>query len=354
VHRAANLLLSDCADFGISQLKAKMGRGDYPLRQGYFLKDAFLNTPAVILGAGPSLKKELDTLFSMQDKALIFSGGSALAALPFEPHFAAHIDLKFPYHEAKRSSFWETPFLFQSRVNPAHFSFIHGEAVLFPETHHNFLNWIDGIDEPFDGGWTVGTFLTQIARFLGCNPIILVGMDLCYVEGKKYLHRPNDPFPQGFDEEKMTQHDWIMAREWLETLSLQNPKHRWIDVRGVGAPLAGLFEQIPLASLQMEKREDLRKQVFEKIQGLPFLSSHHARWQEWGHSLLRCQQSLSSLQGIAEVKEEVAYDLLLAPLWKIFSPLFERETKGVGEIELHRFIFFQRVIQEHLHAMELS
>ncbi|HLB52789.1 MAG TPA: 6-hydroxymethylpterin diphosphokinase MptE-like protein [Chlamydiales bacterium] len=357
VHLAAGLLLADSADLGTLQFKAKIGRGDRPVRNGLYLKGAFAGTPAIIVGAGPTLKDHLQTLHTLQENALIFSGGSALAALPFEPHFAGHIDPIAPYREAKRYAYGETPFFFQSRVSSENFSLIHGEAIWFPETHHTFLNWLDGIEEPFDGGWTVGTFLTQIAYFLGCDPIVIVGMDLCYADGAKYPHRPNDPIHTSLctaETGETTQPDWLMARRWFEELSVQATDRQWIDARGGGLPFAGRFETVPLSTLKLHQKCNLRQQVYKAIHALPFLLPSEEKLREWEMSLKRCaEQAIFPNQG-EEFKGEVVYDLLLSPLWKIFRPFFEQGMGQGEEIWLHRLIFFQRVIQEHLHAIEME
>lgn len=342
-HLAAHLLLSDSADFGITHIQSRILRGNKIVRNGLYLKDAFANVPAIIVGAGPSLKKNMQHLVSLKEKALIFAGGNALSALPIEPHFAANIDPKAPYHEAKRYPYGETPFCFQSRINPENFSLIHGEALWFPENHHRFLNWIDGFDETFDGGWTVGTFLTKIAYFLGCSPIILVGMDLCYLENEKYSHRANDPLSSIRFEKvdgKTTQADWMMARNWLQALSSEGLSRKWIDARGDGLPLGDGFQKISLHELKFNLRENLRQNVYEKIHRLPQISTN--RLKEWEMSLKRCLD-------FTNIENEIVYDLLLTPLWQIFSPLIDE-----GDMELHRFLFFQRIIQEHLHAIEMA
>ncbi len=62
---------------------------------GNDLFNQFKHIPAIICGAGPSLKKNLSILKTLTDRALIFAGGSALNALTHQgliPHFGAGID----------------------------------------------------------------------------------------------------------------------------------------------------------------------------------------------------------------------------------------------------------------------
>ncbi|MDE3055919.1 MAG: DUF115 domain-containing protein [Verrucomicrobiota bacterium] len=341
-HRAAGLLLLDSSDWGIKPLDNWMRRERRELRNGLALEASFPDCPAIILGAGPSLLRNKKELVRLREQALLLCGGNALAAIPLEPHFAGMIDPTAPYREMKRYSFGETPFCFQSRISSDNFSLIHGEALWFPEGHHLFLNWLDGQEEEFQGGWSITTFLTRIAWMMGCNPIILVGAELCYEEGKKYPHQCDDSSSQ---EKIVTQEDWLMARHWFEEFALQHPERRWIDAREGGLPLRG-FEEIPLKKLTFPHRAQLQKEVHEKIHSLPRFSPPPQRWEEWLQSLRRVQKKIA--QGEEDLANEIVHKKLLDPLWQTWHPFITRE---MGEKKLP---FFQHVIQEHLHAAHLS
>jgi hypothetical protein len=322
-HLAAHLILSEAADYWIEAVKnAKANQSAY--RRGMALKGAFAGTPAVIIGAGPSLAKNGHLLKEWADKALLFAGGSALNTVDVEPHFAASIDAKAPYRQFKMHPFSETPFCYQARMNRENFSLIHGEKLLFPDSSSDLINWIYG-EERFDGGWTVGNFLTAIALHLGCNPIIFVGMDLCYQQGRKYAKIDSD-LPEGLIEARgsLTQKDWLMSAEWTEDLAKKHPLINASEGGILDLPRQNLEELLPLFSV----KRNLRKEVHDAIQRLP-LRSPIDRWDEW--------------------KREKMHETLLDPLWEIWKPVFEREVELNPEqkLEVHQNLFFQRVIEEY-------
>lgn len=77
---------------------------------GNQLKNRFTDIPAIVCGAGPSLSKDIDYLYSLDNRALIFAGGSAITALSKHnicPHFGVAVDPNNEeYHRFK--SFSET------------------------------------------------------------------------------------------------------------------------------------------------------------------------------------------------------------------------------------------------------
>ncbi len=356
-HLAANLLLSDAADWGCFLAKHAYLRKNRPVRDGMKLRGSFSHIPAIIVGAGPSLEKNGHLLQSFQDKALIFAGGSALNRLQAEPHFAASIDKEAPTREFKRHPFSETPFCFQSRMNPDNFSLIHGEAILFPDSHFRFLNEGDG----FDGGWTVGTFLVSLATLMGCDPIILVGMDYCYKGGRKYAGGEESGLTNlvvaaASDGSKVwTQPDWLMAKQWMEAWAKRHPERRFFDATEGGLGFALPIQPIELSKVSIEKKMDLREIAHKAVMALPHASSMD--WESWKKSLEKCRKIASGalFEEEEDFEGERAYETLLLPLWRIWSPVFLRALESdphPDKIKINRLIFFQQVIQEHLNAIE--
>lgn len=357
-HLAANLLLSDAADWGTFVARHAWMRKDRPVRQGLRLKDAFSNIPAIIVGAGPSLEENGHLLKALQDRALIFAGGSALNVLEKEPHFAASIDREAPYREFKRHPFSETPFCFQSRMNPENFSLVHGEAILFPDSHFQFLNEGQG----FDGGWTVGTFLVSLATLMGCDPIVFIGMDYCYQEGRKYAAseattaHPNLIETIDTNGTKVwTQPDWLMAKKWLEEWAFKHPAVRFIDATQGGLGFGLPIQTTALSEISFEKTADLKSIVYQAVSLLPFASP--MEWESWKKSLERCGEiSDRALFGEEDdFEEEWAYESLLLPLWRIWRHIFTRALESdprPDKEKINRLLFFQQVIQEHLRAIE--
>jgi Uncharacterized protein conserved in bacteria len=246
---AAHLLLSDWADVGESVLKHAFSHWNSlpDVRSALALKDRFQGIAAVICGGGPSLKKNIQHLDP--DKALIFAGGAALNQLLIEPHFAASIDRGASPAFFSRQSFWQTPFFYQSRMNPQNFSLLHGEKLYVPDGCYPAESWLSG-HELFDGGWTVGTFLTSLAVWLGCDPIVYIGMDLCYEQDQKYAFCETSTSSEGlvstsnrFGQTVLSQRDWLMAADWMAELAARRWDKTFINATEGGLTLRGPIEE---------------------------------------------------------------------------------------------------------------
>lgn len=155
----------------------------------------FEGVPAIICGAGPSLDKNFELLKTLTDRALIFSGGSSLNALSHRgliPHFGAGIDPNPPQLERLMTNFgYEVPFFYRNRMYHQAFRAIHGPRLyLNGAGGYKVSEWFEdklGIrDMCVDEGHNVINMSIDVARNLGCNPIILVGMDLAYTGMKSY------------------------------------------------------------------------------------------------------------------------------------------------------------------------
>lgn len=365
-HLGADLILSDAADCGFSLFQNIRSRIRGPTRSALHLKNVFSSIPAVIVGAGPSLEKNRALLKSISEKGLILAGGTALNVLDFPPHFGASIDAHAPYSQFKQQRFSEVPFCFQSRMNADNFSLIHGEALLAPDSHFSYINWLDGEEESFDGGWTVGNFLTALAVHWGCNPIVFVGMDFCYHLDQKYVDfEPEKGEKLHFVEGVWTQRDWLMARQWTQELAKKREDRTFINATEGGMGLSLPIETKKLKEIDFGSKKGVSSLVHQAIHSLPHLSSSSVRWDIWKKSLENCahicKKMLSSFEDIAldlHLEEEIVYEKFLSPLWNVWRPIFERELdldphQGIADkLKLNQFLFFQQAIEEQLHVLK--
>lgn len=333
-HLAAHLILSEAADYWVKPLQnARANSG--PFRRGLELEGAFKNIPAIIVGAGPSLEKNGHLLKELKDRALIFAGGSALNVIDVEPHFAASIDAEAPYEQFQKHRYKETAFCYQARMDSDNFREMRGEKLLFPDSSSSAINWLYGEDGLFDGGWTVGNFLTQIALLAGCSPIIFVGMDLCYDGDRKYARLENEAQTPLIEVGgASTQRDWLMAAMWTRE------KAEGRDfINATEGGILGLKEQ-PLKHFldALPKRELSVEGVIDKLN-----KSKPILWDVWDESLRNCKK------GVEQHVEDPVYNKLLLPLWQIWKPIFQREVDldPKQNLELHKRLFFQNVLVEH-------
>lgn len=242
---------------------------------GYKLFGKFKNVPAIITGAGPSLEKQIPALKKLKEKALIFSGGSSLNALlhhGLKPHFGAGIDpnsLQIKRLEATAHA--KVPFFYRNRLHFEALKLVNGPRLYIPGAggydlpnfyEEKFKMPSDFIDE----GHNVVNFLIQIATLLGCNPIILVGVDLAFTDNKTYStgivskkemrHAPADEHilrNDYLDRPIYTQWKWLAEAEWISKFHKEHPKTTLLNATEGGLKIEGL-EHVPLASIALKKR----------------------------------------------------------------------------------------------------
>ncbi|MCE5316321.1 MAG: DUF115 domain-containing protein [Parachlamydia sp.] len=156
----------------------------------------FAGVPAIICGAGPSLAKNVHLLSSLRDRALIFAGGTAMNALNavgFLPHFGVGIDPNpAQYTRLIMNQAFEIPYFYRNRLLHQALKLIHGKHLYVTGTGgYPVSKWFEekaGMKEAkeIEEGCNVINFSLSIAQELGCNPIILVGVDLAYTNEKSY------------------------------------------------------------------------------------------------------------------------------------------------------------------------
>ena len=189
------------------------------------LKDHFKGVPAIICGAGPSLKESIQTLKSLEDRALILAGGSAITALGnlgVVPHFAMAIDPnKEEVDRFEASVVQEVPFLFGHRVHPEVFDTFNAPLGYFPtKTGGSAESWVQKQLEMNDESFcddlgpealSISTLALALSYFMGCDPIIFVGIDLAYTGMHRYA-------PGVMSQKQIDAKSLILPREQLETM----------------------------------------------------------------------------------------------------------------------------------------
>lgn len=264
---------------------------------GSSLFGKFPQVPAIICGAGPSLKKNAAVLKKLQDNALIFAGGSAINALNAHsifPHFGAGIDPNpAQYQRYATNSAFETPFFYRNRLHHQAFQTIHGPRLYIPGAGgYDIADWFEKelrIEKStMDEGHNVVNFCAEIARELGCNPIIFVGMDLAYTNMQAYaagvvseakVRKKEFAEQTQFESAAIrwksiqgkpiyTLWKWIAEAEWISEFAKKNP-----DLSVINATEGGIgFEGIPNVPLKTVAEEhlkhpfDLKARVHGEIQ----------------------------------------------------------------------------------------
>jgi Protein of unknown function DUF115 len=179
------------------------------------LRGQYQGVPAFIIGAGPSLDKNIALLEQAAKKGLVFatnSGAVSLGKHGIEPQIVACIesidassklrDLPFISRAVRAFSLTASPDTLRTGTGP-----------LLPV--HELVAQYDGPLQELTGqpglpvSGSVSTMAFSLARFLGCSPLVLVGQDLAYTEGRTYATGTGYESSQAtFDAQGLVHLDW--------------------------------------------------------------------------------------------------------------------------------------------------
>lgn len=359
--------------------------------RGSKLFGQFKNVPAIICGAGPSLNKNIDVLKQLEDRALIFGGGSAAKALSAHgiiPHFGCSVDPNpEQFHRMTTQDGFEVPFFYKGRINHNAFMSLHGPRLLLSgNSGYPVSEWIEqqlGLEDPvIQEGYNVLHFCMDLSRHLGCNPIIFVGMDLAYsglcsyasgvIEKTKMTESEltaqtnlNDNAFQrkGVDGEMVyTLWKWVAEANYTAKYAKNHPEIQFINATEGGLGVEGV-PNLPLAKVKDEyltRQLDLRawisselataqlsevspEKVFGVLQTIyDSLSASRKITKELSECFERIKKFFVTqdipmikreaglLQELsAELGAEIAHEKILEPVNQIRSVVFEREFEEI-------------------------
>ncbi len=265
------------------------------------LKGRFKDIPAIICGAGPSLKSDLKKLSSLSDQALIFAGGSAITSLTnngISPHFAVACDPnKEELQRFLSSSAFEIPLIYHSRLIPEVFGSLNCEyGYVSSSTGGSFELWMEqkiGLQsEPLVKGLnkealSITLSALQIASTLGCNPIVFLGIDLAYTNGKAYAPNVFDKKENShkscrdkeifhhlisrkdiYNQPTKTLVKWIMESAVISHFTQAHPKTQFINATSGGIGFKGVLNK-NLSDIDFSFSKDLYGMVHKEIQTHP-------------------------------------------------------------------------------------
>lgn len=161
------------------------------------LKNACVGVPAVTVAAGPSLQKNLALLGEpgVRERVVIIAAQTVLKpmlAAGIRPHFVTALD-----HHELSGRFYEgltaedvrgVRLVVEPKANPAILEKFPGEILV---TREKVLDDLIGTDLVRDlgelpAGATVAHLSYYLARYLGCDPVIMIGQDLGFTDGQYY------------------------------------------------------------------------------------------------------------------------------------------------------------------------
>lgn len=158
------------------------------------LKDRFKGRPAVIVSAGPSLRKNAHLLPSIADRSVIVAVQTTLQPLldlGVEPHFVTSLD----YHDISARFFENLPsgrrlrteLVVEPKATPKVLELWKGNvSVLGNDYAEALLREAAPQRASLRAGATVAHLSFYLAEHLGCDPIIFLGQDLGFSDGLFY------------------------------------------------------------------------------------------------------------------------------------------------------------------------
>jgi len=372
---AVEALFSDYSDFGLTAFKNTIHNLLNKKNKNWeFFQDktsqGFKNIPAIICGAGPSLNLLAPFLRKINNKALIFAGGTALPctrALKIKVNFGAAIDKHEHAWIFAKKHILNIPFFYESRLSPNIVASIKHPYLI--RSYETLLEkWL--LDElkikkiPFDGGWNVSTFLIHLAYNMGCNPIILAGIDLCYGD-KKYAKGAQEEKKQHvvvFDGKK-TQKDWVLAKKWIENFAFTHDNVIFFNL-SKGFTFSGIknINEKILGKKILKKGFKRLEEIIEKNSQPLHIERKKIKnlLQDMERSLHFCQKVCRKMIGgdMTKIEEkissQIAYKFFLQPIWDFFQYPIMREVKEKTLLayQVNQALFYLKIIEECLQVIK--
>lgn len=247
-HQTVRAALPDFLSFGKMQMmtllrNARITDRNIAMNLPHYLKNPGVESlagraagyPAILVAAGPSLARQLDLLCDLRDRAVIIAVQTVyklLLARGCVPHFVTSLD----YHEVSAQFFrdagdagdcilvsepkatWHVADMFTGRKRLLHSAFV-DDLLRDAAPRRGSLR----------AGSTVAHLSLYLAEHLGCDPIILVGQDLCFSDGLYYP--PGMPIEQTWAPE-FDRFCTIEMKQWERVVRGRSILRRARDIHG--------------------------------------------------------------------------------------------------------------------------
>ncbi len=229
----------------------------------------FMGIPALLVGAGPSLQSQLETIKSLQGKAVIIAASTAVEILlshGITPTFMIAIDQdpvsSGGLHENLEA---DVPLVFDGQVAQNSLNY-KGKKFQMQLNVNRYTGMLAPDLPVFESGPSVANVAMDFLYKLGCSPILMCGVDLSYTYGKLYCD--GTQFQQDMSqiqsmklinnkgEECMTEPSFLSMRNWFtEYINRVHPPVFNCTERGL------IIDGVPNANLndfKVEREHDLK------------------------------------------------------------------------------------------------
>lgn len=218
------------------------------------LKGKWRGKPGFICGAGPSLSGAAPFLKEMEGRAILIGAGTGAAtmdALGIYPDFACFCDgTDLQYRKVSHFERKKIPIIYTPHVYPGVIHASGGGGLLFPLAANQIESFLWGEHAEMADVWlckdpqalSVTSLALSIAWHAGCDPIFLAGVDLSYLDARRYACFKEDSSMHDLiavDERRLTSSQWLLEKKAIEHFIANHPA-TWINL-SEGLPIAGCF-----------------------------------------------------------------------------------------------------------------
>ena len=156
-------------------------------------KDRYINKTAVVVSAGPTLDRNIETIKKYRDNIVLITVGTAMRTLDkhgITPDFLCIIEANDCSKQIAGLDLSKVNFITEPYANPNLRQFEYKKTYSHISSNlpvNSFWCSLSGItNDEYESKGTVSYTALNVARILGCSKIVLVGQDLAYIEGQCY------------------------------------------------------------------------------------------------------------------------------------------------------------------------
>lgn len=241
---AINMYGNDAVD-GLSGLKQNLENLKWLLKSKDTsqLQNKYLNKPAIVVAAGPSLNKNIEYLKEAKGKAVIIAVDTIVERLVNEditPDFVCSVERvieTYDYFYKEKNIPKEVTLVAPPLLYSKVFEEFKGNMILPMRANvgeYMWLKYVLELENPANEiqmGHSCAHVAFGMAMHLGCAPIILIGQDLAYGKNEKETHASGTlydkkdmrqfeiEYTEGYNEDVVsTTSVWQMFRFWYEAV----------------------------------------------------------------------------------------------------------------------------------------
>ena len=270
--------------------------------------------PFIIVGAGPSLNKNVDLLKNVGNKACILCLDSAYPVLKkheIRPHFVASVDAKKNLNVFGDLTNWDIPLIVMSNARyeltrAAKGPIIWGyESQEFPREIRGDIGKDDEL-VPTDYG--VISLALSFALSIEVNQMVFIGMDLSYSKDgqshsgiikEDFVKNDEFVYPGYYGGVVYSRSDWASMKEWLEVIAGEYEYGRLINATEGGVKIKGM------AQMSLEKALSYLNEPNDDWYSVLSDEEVHITSEEHDGMLVRLAEAIEGFDKLFEMSYEI-------------------------------------------------